>query len=31
MVLKIDQNVPDFVINEIKKIEEVHDAVALSL
>jgi D-3-phosphoglycerate dehydrogenase len=31
MVLKVDQQVPEFVILEIKKLEDVHDAVAVNL
>ena len=31
MVLKVDQQVPEFVILEIKKLEDVNDAVAVNL
>ncbi len=31
MVLKVDQHVPEFVILDIKKLEDVHDAVAVNL
>ena len=31
MVLKVDQHVPESVILEIKKLEDVHDAVAVNL
>ncbi len=31
MVLKVDQNVSELVISDIKKIEEVHEAVAVNL
>jgi D-3-phosphoglycerate dehydrogenase / 2-oxoglutarate reductase len=31
MVLKVDQHVPQSVISEIKKLEDVHDAVAVNL
>jgi D-3-phosphoglycerate dehydrogenase / 2-oxoglutarate reductase len=31
MVLKIDQNVPESVVEEIKKLEDVHDTVAVNL
>ncbi len=31
MVLKVDQHVPELVISEIKKLEDVNDAVAVNL
>ncbi len=31
MVLKVDQHVPENVVEELKKLEDVHDAVAVNL
>jgi predicted regulator of amino acid metabolism with ACT domain len=31
MVLKVDEKVPQDVINELKKLEHVYDAVAVNL
>jgi hypothetical protein len=31
MVVKVDQNVPENVLNELKKLEYVYEAVAVNL